>query len=143
MQSQFCKLALKLLLKFYQIHVLHRQPEMSKPLLIIAFWATVILAIATLPANGAVKGLLTTAGGSICDLREKSPSGSTVRRLRLSCQCQNKLGNNVGYQCFYKSDMSTCCKKSPLDSTNLYHSYEPAYYGQAAEQIKGKQKYLQ
>ena len=43
----------------------------------------------------------------------------------------------------YISDMSTCCKKSPLDSTNLYHNYEPAYYGQAAEQIKGKQNYLQ
>ena len=116
---------------------------MSKPLLIIACSAIVILVVATLPANGEVKGSLTSAGGSVCDLREKKPSsGSTVRRLRLDCKCQDSQGNYVAYQCYYKSDISTCCKKSPEVSANHYHSYEPAYYGQAADQIKGKQKYI-
>ena len=115
---------------------------MSKPLLIIAFWATVILAIATLPANGAVKGRLTSAGGSVCGLTETKPSsGSPVRRLRLNCQCQDSQGNDVDYQCYYRSKINTCCKKSAEVSANHYHSYVPAYYGQAADQIKGKQKY--
>ena len=122
---------------------LHSRSEMSKPLLIIAFWVTVILAVATLPANGAVKGSLTSAGGSVCAFRETSQTGKSVRRLRLDCQCQDSEGNDINYQCYYISDINTCCKKSPLESSNHYHSYEPAYYGQAADQIKGEQKYIE
>ena len=108
---------------------------MSNLLIVIAFSAIVILTLTTIPANAAVKGTITAAGGSKCDLREISPSGSTVRRLRLNCQCQDKEGNNVDYQCYYISDIAHCCHKSSIDH---YHSYVPAYYAQAADQIKGR-----
>ena len=62
-----------------------------------------------------------------------------MRRLRLNCKCKDDKNNDISYQCYYKSDTSTCCKKSSEASVNHYdHSYEPAYYGQVADQIKGK-----
>ena len=111
---------------------------MSKLLIVIAFSATLFLVLNTLPADAAVKGSLTSAGGSECDLRETGKSGSDVRRLRLNCECKDAESNVVKYQCYYISDTSTCCKKSSETSVNHYHDYEPAYYGQVADQIKGK-----
>ena len=144
-EGPICKHIIEPLLEYCQLLVtsLHSRSEMSKLLLIIAFWATVILAVATLPVNGGVKGSLTSKGGSVCAFSERSQGGKSVRRLRLDCQCQDKFGNDVDYKCYYKSDINTCCKKSAEVSANHYHSYEPAYYGQAADQIKGKQKYIE
>ena len=109
---------------------------MSKLLIIIAFSASLFLDLTTLPADAGASGSLTSAGGHECDLKEtKVGSGGTERRLRLTCVCNDASNNNVVYQCFYRSDTSTCCKKS---SVNHYHSYVPAYYAQLADQIKGK-----
>ena len=108
--------------------------------IIIAFSATLLLTLNTLPADAVIKGSLTSKGGHVCTLRERVPpkSGSTGRRLRLSCKCKNDKDEDVEYKCFYKSDTSRCCKKSKEASWAHYHSNAIAYYAQVADQIKGK-----
>ena len=88
---------------------------MSKLLIIIAFSTTLFLVLTTLPADAAVKGSLTSAGGHKCDLKETSVGSSDKkRRLRLKCICKDANSNDIEYTCFYLSLYDQCCKYNPI-----------------------------
>ena len=111
---------------------------MSQPLVLISLAVSIALFLLPIPphVDANVKGTLTSKGGHECTWRERSKSGEDERRLRLNCKCIDREGNNIDYICFYVSNYKQCCQNAEKSNSH-YHGREPAYYGQAADQLKG------
>ena len=108
---------------------------MSKLLISLAVSIALFLLLIPPHVDADVQGTLTSAGGHVCDWREKTRSGDK-RDLRLKCKCNDKEGNNIEYTCYYVSYYEECCQNKAKSGSH-YHSHVPAYYGQAADQLKG------
>ena len=116
--------------------------------LLIGLAVSIALFLLLIPphVDAEVQGTLTSAGGHVCKWRENKRKASknknagdhlkTERRLRLDCECNDKDGNKIKYTCYYVSYYKECCQNQ-AESDEHYHSHEPAYYGQAADQLKG------
>ena len=113
--------------------------NLAKLLLMIVCLVTLLHGFTILPASAGIGGKFTTELGSECDWKEtKSGSGSPLRRIRLTCTCQDPQNNDINYQCWYVSDIRSCCTKlSDKKSSDHYHAYAVAYYSQAVDQVKG------
>ena len=108
---------------------------MSQLLISLAVSIALFLLLIPPHVDAEVQGKLTSAGGHMCSWREKSRKGDK-RDLRLDCECNDKEGNKIKYTCYYVSYYKECCQNQ-AESDEHYHSHEPAYYGQAADQLKG------
>ena len=108
---------------------------MSQLLIGLAVSIALFLLLILPHVDASVKGTLTSAGGHKCEWREKSRNNDK-RDLRLNCKCKDQEGNNIDYTCYYVSYYKQCCQNEE-NSSNHYHDHEPAYYGQAADQLKG------
>ena len=108
---------------------------MSKLLISLAVSIALFLLLIPPHVDAGLKGTLTSAGGHKCDWQEMSRKADK-RDLRLRCKCNDKQGNIIDYTCYYVSYYKQCCQNEE-NSNNHYHNHVPAYYGQAADQLKG------
>ena len=101
-----------------------------------SLWPTVVLLVAVLvaysPQSAAteIKGELTTEGGSTCQWREKSSSGSSTHELRLTCKCNKKK-----YSCHYIFNTANCKDK---EKNNAYKGHEAKFYSLFAIDISSE-----
>ena len=120
---------------------------MSKLLISLAVSIALFLLLILPHVDAGVKGTLTSAGGHKCTewverrtSASKNPNADidlqSERRLKLTCHCKDKEGNPIKYSCVYVSRFSKCCQ-TVAQGDKHYHGHEPAYYGQAADQLKG------